>query len=301
MAFESLDFLLERARKGRKRRLVVACAQDADVLQAVDQAQREGLVEAVLVGDRNRIRKVAAELNLLLGRMEVVHEEDDGEAVRRAVRMVSSDEGDLLMKGLVKTATLLKAVLNREWGLRTGAMLSHLFLLESPLQKRVYGLTDGGLNLYPTLEEKEGILKNAVQCYHRLGVEEPRVAALAAVEVVNPDMPCTLDAAALAQMNRRGQIGGCVVDGPLALDNAISEESARQKGIASEVAGRADVLLVPHIEAGNLLGKTLLNLVGASGAGTILGASKPVVLTSRTDSARTKLFSIALGAVLSGE
>lgn len=301
MSFESLDFLLERAREGNRRRLAVACAQDSDVLEAVCEAQREGVIRAVLVGDRERIRQVASRLDVELGRLEIVHEEDDEKAVRKAVQMVSSGEADILMKGLVKTATLLKAVLNKDWGLRSGAMLSHLFLLEAPLQKKVFGMTDGGLNLYPTLEEKEGILKNAVKCYHRLGVAEPRVAALAAVEVVNPDMPCTLDAAALTQMNRRGQLPGCLVDGPLALDNAISEESARHKGIDSPVAGKADILLVPHIEAGNLLGKALLNVVGAPGAGIVLGASRPVVLTSRTDKARTKLLSIALGAVLSGE
>jgi phosphate butyryltransferase len=301
MSFESLDFLLERARGGRRRRLAVACGQDPDVLEAVSEAQREGVIQAVLVGDRDRIREAASGLDIELGRLEIVHEEDDEKAVRKAVQMVSSGEADLLMKGRIKTATLLKAVLNRDWGLRSGSMLSHLFMLEAPLLKRVFGMTDGGLNLYPTLEEKEGILRNAVDCYHRLGVAEPRVAALAAVEVVNPAMPCTLDAAALTQMNRRGQIPGCFVDGPLALDNAVSEESARHKGIESPVAGKADILLVPHIEAGNLLGKALLNVVGAPGAGIILGASRPVVLTSRTDTARTKLLSIALGAVLSGE
>jgi phosphate butyryltransferase len=159
-------------------------------------------------------------------------------------------------------------------------------------------LTDGGLNTYPGLQEKVSIVNNAVSCCHALGVERPRVAALAAVEVVNPDMPCTLDAAALVQMNRRNQIKGCVIDGPLALDNALSEEAARHKGVVSEVAGHADVLLVPDIEAGNLLGKVILFMANGAGAGVVLGAKVPVVLTSRGDTARTKALSIALGAVL---
>jgi len=183
-------------------------------------------------------------------------------------------------------------------GLRTGNLLSHLFLFEVPRLGKVIGLTDGGLNTYPGLQEKVAIVNNAVSCYHALGVDTPKVAALAAVEVVNPDMPCTLDAAALVQMNRRNQIKGCIIDGPLALDNALSVEAAKHKGIVSEVAGSPDILLVPDIEAGNLLGKVILFMANGAGAGVVLGAKVPVVLTSRGDTARTKALSIALGAVL---
>ena len=163
---------------------------------------------------------------------------------------------------------------------------------------RIFGLTDGGMNMYPDLQTKVGIIENAVECYHKIGVACPMIAALAAVEVVNPDMACTLDAAALAKMSDRGQIKGCVVDGPFALDNAVSEEAAKTKGIRSPVAGNADILLVPNIECGNLVGKVMTYLAKERGAGVVLGARKPIVLTSRFDSMETKLLSIALGAVV---
>ena len=298
MSFKNLEFLFERAKKGNIMRVVVAAAEDEDVLEAVHTANVEGIVEATLVGDPDKISKVARDKGVDISSFEVIPTTNEEEAAMKAVQAVSSGEGDLLMKGFIKTSTLLKAVLNKEWGLRSGRLLSHLFLFEVPRLGRVIGLTDGGLNTYPGLQEKVSIVNNAVSCCHALGVERPRVAALAAVEVVNPDMPCTLDAAALVQMNRRNQIKGCVIDGPLALDNALSEEAARHKGVVSEVAGHADVLLVPDIEAGNLLGKVILFMANGAGAGVVLGAKVPVVLTSRGDTARTKALSIALGAVL---
>ena len=298
MSFKNLEFLFERAKKGNIMRVVVAAAEDGDVLEAVHTANVEGIVEATLVGDPDKISKVARDKGVDISSFEVIPTTNEEEAAMKAVQAVSSGEGDLLMKGFIKTSTLLKAVLNKEWGLRSGRLLSHLFLFEVPRLGRVIGLTDGGLNTYPGLQEKVSIVNNAVSCCHALGVERPRVAALAAVEVVNPDMPCTLDAAALVQMNRRNQIKGCVIDGPLALDNALSEEAARHKGVVSEVAGHAEVLFVPDIEAGNLLGKVILFMANGAGAGVVLGAKVPVVLTSRGDTARTKALSIALGAVL---
>ena len=298
MSFKNLEFLFERAKKGNIMRVVVAAAEDGDVLEAVHTANVEGIVEATLVGDPDKISKVARDKGVDISSFEVIPATNEEEAAMKAVQAVSSGEGDLLMKGFIKTSTLLKAVLNKEWGLRSGRLLSHLFLFEVPRLGRVIGLTDGGLNTYPGLQEKVSIVNNAVSCCHALGVERPRVAALAAVEVVNPDMPCTLDAAALVQMNRRNQIKGCVIDGPLALDNALSEEAARHKGVVSEGAGHAEVLFVPDIEAGNLLGKVILFMANGAGAGVVLGAKVPVVLTSRGDTARTKALSIALGAVL---
>lgn len=298
MSFETLDFLMERAVSGKKMVLAVAVPQGEDILEAVAAARDRGVVSPVLFGDRKKLDKLASEMSIDLSSFNVVDEPDDHKAVEKAVRMVSSGKADLLMKGNVKTAILLKAVLDKEWGLRSGSLLSHLFLFEIPKMNRVYGMTDGGMSMYPDLKTKQGIIENAVDCYHRLGVECPRVAVLAAVEVVNPDMPCTIDAAALTQMNRRGQIKGCMVDGPLALDNAVSKASARHKGIVSDVAGQADILVVPDIEAGNLLGKTMIYMSGGRGAGVIIGARKPIVLTSRFDNAETKLLSIAFGAVL---
>ncbi|HOP88311.1 MAG TPA: bifunctional enoyl-CoA hydratase/phosphate acetyltransferase [Acetomicrobium flavidum] len=298
MSFKDLNFLFERAQSGKVMKIVIAAAEDGEVLEAVKQASSEGIVDAVLVGDPNKISDVAKSRNIDVSSFEVIPATNDEEAAMKAVQAVSSGKGDLLMKGFIKTSTLLKAVLNKEWGLRTGNLLSHLFLFEVPRLGKVIGLTDGGLNTYPGLQEKLAIVNNAVSCYHALGVDTPKVAALAAVEVVNPDMPCTLDAAALVQMNRRNQIKGCIIDGPLALDNALSVEAAKHKGIVSEVAGSPDILLVPDIEAGNLLGKVILFMANGAGAGVVLGAKVPVVLTSRGDTARTKALSIALGAVL---
>jgi phosphate butyryltransferase len=299
VGFTSLEFLLERCRGKAPKRLALVCANDDDVLVALEEARTRGIVEGVLVGDQAKIEACAAMVGVDLAPYHLEHVSSDEEAAERAVRLVSSGEADLLMKGMVKTAVLLKAVLNKEWGLRGSSMLSHLFLVEVPGMKRVFGVTDGGINMYPDLKGKAGILQNTVACYHKLGDPCPKAAVLAAVEVVNPDMPATMDAAALTQMNRRGQIKGCLVDGPLALDNAVSPESAKHKGITGEVPGHADILLSPNIEACNLFAKAMFHYAGAVGAGTILGARKPLVLTSRTDSARTKLFSIALGAALS--
>lgn len=294
----NLDFLLDRCRDGKRMRIAAVCAQDEDVLVALNEARRQGIVEGVLVGDRAKIERVAGTVGVDAGAFEIVHEPGEADAAERAVRMVAEGRADTLMKGMVKTATLLKAVLNKEWGLRSGALLSHLFLFYIPKMGRFYGLTDGGINTYPDLQAKVGILENAVNCYHALGCVCPRVAALSAVEVVNPDMPCTLDAAALAQMSRRGQIKGCVVDGPFALDNAISVEAAKHKGIESEVAGNADILLVPDIEAGNMMAKAIVYFARNKTAGLVLGAKAPVVLTSRTDTAETKLLSIASAVAL---
>ena len=299
MTMQGIRFLLDESKKGRPMTLSVACPYGDDALGAVTRAQREGIIKAVLVGNEEKIRALAEREGHDLSGISVVEEKDDEKATERSVRMVSSGEADLLMKGLVKTSSLLKAVLDKEWGLRTGSLLSHLFLFEVPaLGGRVVGVSDGGMNTYPDLNGKVKIIENAVGCYHKIGVPQPKIAALAAVEVVNPDMPATLDAAALAKMSDRGQIKGCLVDGPFALDNAVSVEAARTKGLTSPVAGNADMLLVPDIECGNLVGKVLLYMTGGKGAGVILGARKPIVLTSRFDSMETKLLSIALGALV---
>ena len=299
MTIHNLDFLMDLCASGRKMTIAVACPYGDDALAAVCAARDANLVNSVLVGDAARIRVLAEKDGLSLDGVEIVDEKADDLAVEKSVKMVSGGEADLLMKGLVKTATLLKSVLNKEWGLRAGSLLSHLFLQEiTVMGGRIFGLTDGGMNMYPDLQTKVGIIENAVECYHKIGVACPMIAALAAVEVVNPDMACTLDAAALAKMSDRGQIKGCVVDGPFALDNAVSEEAAKTKGIRSPVAGNADILLVPNIECGNLVGKVMTYLAKERGAGVVLGARKPIVLTSRFDSMETKLLSIALGAVV---
>lgn len=299
MQFRDLNFLLEKCCQEKKMNIVVTCPHGADTLGAVCKAHQDGLVRGILVGNRGKIAQVALEEGLDLEGLEIEDTGNDYEAAERSVQMVSSGDGDLLMKGLVKTADLLKAVLNKEWGLRTGSLLSHLLLFEAPLLgNRVLAMSDGGMNMYPDLSAKVRIIENGVRCLHQLGVPEPRVAVLGAVEVVNPDMPCTLDAAALARMSARGQIKGCIVDGPFALDNAVSEEAAAIKKLDSPVAGKADMLLVPDIEAGNMLAKVVLYMARNRAAGVVLGARKPIVMTSRFDTMEIKLLSIALGAVI---
>jgi phosphate butyryltransferase len=277
----------------------VACAEDAEVLEAVDKARKEGVAKAFLVGDADRIASTAASISVDTRNFEIIDEKKgEAEASLKAVEVVSSGKADVLMKGMVKTANFLRAVLNKDRGLRSGALLSHVYIHQIENYDRIFFISDPAFNMYPDLQGKVGILENVVRLAHAFGVETPKVAALAAVEVVNPEMPSTLDAALLTQMNRRGQITGCLVDGPLALDNAVSEESARHKGIVSEVAGHADILIVPDIEAGNLLAKSIVYFARNKTAGLVLGAKAPVVLTSRADSAETKLLSIASAVAL---
>lgn len=290
----SLTELLEYSKKIGPMTISVACAEDAEVLEAVEEARKAGVAKAFLVGDIDKIREAAAPLKIELGKYEIVNEKGgEAAASMKAVEVVSSGQAKILMKGMVKTANFLRAVLNKEKGLRSGALLSHVYIHEIENYDRIFFISDPAFNMYPDLQAKVGIIDNVVQLAHAFGVACPKVAALAAVEVVNPDMPCTLEAAMLTQMNRRGQIKGCLIDGPLALDNAVSEESAKHKGIVSDVAGQADVLLVPNIESGNMMAKAIVYFARNKTAGLVLGAKAPIVLTSRSDSAETKLLSIA--------
>ncbi|MCF7936620.1 MAG: phosphate butyryltransferase [Synergistales bacterium] len=295
----SLSELKDYAREIGPRTISVAQAADAEVLEAVEDARKEGIANAMLVGDPDKIAEAAREAGADLANYEVV-EETGGEAAvaLKAVELVSSGKADILMKGMIKTANFLRGILNKEKGLRTGSLISHVYIHDVEGYDRIFFVCDPAFTMYPDLGEKVKITNNTVDLAHAFGVECPKVAALAAVEVVNPDMPCTLDAAALSQMGRRKQIKGCTVDGPFALDNAISEESARHKGIESEVAGKADVLLVPDIEAGNMMSKAIIYFTRSKTAGLVLGAKAPVVLTSRSDSAETKLLSIASAVAL---
>jgi phosphate butyryltransferase len=295
----SLTELLNYAREVGPMTISVACAEDAEVLEAVDKARKEGVAKAFLVGDADRISAVASSISVDPRNFEIIDvKSGEAEASLAAVDVVSSGKADILMKGMVKTANFLRAVLNKEKGLRSGSLLSHVYIHQIENYDRIFFISDPAFNMYPDLQGKVGIVENVVRLAHAFGVETPKVAAVAAVEVVNPEMPSTLDAALLTQMNRRGQITGCVVDGPLALDNAVSEESARHKGIVSDVAGHADILLVPDIEAGNLLAKAIVYFARNKTAGLVLGAKAPVVLTSRADSAETKLLSIASAVAL---
>lgn len=287
------------AKQGTPRTIAVACPHDDDVLLSLDRATTAGLVRPLLVGRRAVIESVCAKLHLDTFRPDIVECSDDAAAVELAVRKVRSGEAQMLMKGLVSTGTFLKGVLNKEFGLRDRPLLSHVAVFETGEPARLVLFTDVAMNIAPDLAQKTLILENAVGLARRLGIDLPKVAAIAAVETVNAEMPATIDAAALAKMADRGQIKGCVVDGPLGLDNALSVEAARHKGIVSPVAGVADVLLLPDIEAGNVLYKAIGLVARCPLAAVVVGASAPVVLTSRADSDETKFNSIALAAAIS--
>lgn len=294
----NLSHLIEMTKSKEKKTLSVAVAQDKEVLVAVCEAVKLGIVNAILVGDKEKIEAICREENLSLDHTEIIDEKVNTKAAAKAVEMVSKGKAHFIMKGMLNTSDLLRAVLNKEAGLRGSGLLSHVMLYQVPTYHKLIFLTDGGMVPYPDINEKVGIINNAVKVAHSLGIKEPKVAPICAVEVVNPSMQATIDASILSQMNKRGQIKGCIIDGPLALDNAVSKEAAEHKGIISSVAGDSDILLVPNIEAGNFLGKSLTYFAGAESAGVILGAKCPVVLVSRADSAKSKLYSIALGALI---
>ncbi|MCK5078823.1 MAG: bifunctional enoyl-CoA hydratase/phosphate acetyltransferase [Bacteroidales bacterium] len=295
----NLSELREIVKKSPKKKLVVAAAHDEHSLEAVANAAKMKIVDPILVGDKEKMMRIADKLEIDLSRMEIIDETNVGESVAKSVKLVHFGDADILMKGNVGTATLLRAILNKEWGLRRNEILSHIAIFEVPAyHHKLIALTDVAMNIAPQLSAKVNILRNSIEFLHKLGIEEPKIAVLGAVELVNEMMPATLDAALLSKMADRGQIPNCLIDGPLAFDNAISAEAAEHKGIKSNVAGVADLLLLPDIEAGNVLYKSFIFFANAKVAANILGASAPIVLTSRSDSEDSKLDSICLAAVI---
>jgi phosphate acetyltransferase len=273
----------------------VAYPCDESSLLGPLQASQMGLIEPILVGPRAVIEEVARQSRVDLSRTQIVDVPESRAAAARAVELVRQGKAELVMKGSLHTDELLGAVVARETGLRTGRRLSHVFIMDVPTYHKVLTVTDAAINIAPTLEEKADICQNAIDLVISLGVENPKVAILAAVETINSKMPATLDAASLCKMADRKQITGALLDGPLAFDNAISPEAARIKGIHSAVAGDPDILLAPDLEAGNILAKLLTYLANADSAGLVLGARVPVVLTSRADSVRARIASCAVG------
>lgn len=296
---KKLNDLVNIAKEKETRRLAVAAAADKAVLEAVRDAMKENIVVPLLVGDKNEIEKIAGEVGFDLAKAEIIHN-DKGAAVsaQMAVALVKEGKADVLMKGHVSTGPLLKAVLDKEKGLRKGGTLSHVAFFESPYYHKLLCLTDAAMNVAPEFQDKVHLVNNAVEAFHKLGVSNPKVAVVGAVETVNPKMEATVHAAMLKTMNDRNQIKGCLVDGPLAVDNAVSKEAAEHKGIKSDVAGDCDIVVTPDIEAGNVMYKTLNFLGGATSAAVIMGAKVPVVLTSRSDTDRSKMLSIALAAAM---
>ena len=289
-----LDTLLRLTEAQPIRKVAVAVAQDPSVLEAVHNAKVRNIAHATLVGDEAEIQEVAKSASIALDGFEIIHQPDNIKAVEAAVQLVSSGEADILMKGYMHTDDFLRGVLNKEWGLRTGAIMSHVFVAEIRDQDKLVFITDSAMNIAPTIEQKAAILLNAVHLADIFGVKNPKVAVLAAVELVNPAMPATVEAACLAKMaDRRQYVPSCIVDGPFALDNAVSMIAAQHKKIGGPVAGQADILLVPSIEAGNMLAKSLVYFGDHRIVGLLMGAKAPVVLTSRADTAESKLLSIA--------
>ncbi|MDP7990096.1 phosphate butyryltransferase [Bacillus sp. MHSD_36] len=290
-----LEHLIDQAAGQSKKTVAVAVAEDHEVIEAVAKAITLQLAQFRLYGNQEKIMEMLQEHSLQTSEhIEVIAAQSSTEAAELSVKAVRNGEADVLMKGNIPTANILKAVLNKEWGLRKGSVLSHVAAFEVPNYDRLIFVTDAAMNIAPDVTQKAAIIQNTVEVAQAIGIDLPKVAPIAAVEVVNPAMQATIDAAMLTQMNRRGQIKNCVVDGPLALDNAVSQIAAEHKGIVSDVAGKADILLVPTIEAGNVLYKSLVYFADAKVGAMIAGAKAPIVLTSRADSAETKVYSLAL-------
>ncbi|MCB2196006.1 MAG: phosphate butyryltransferase [Bacteroidetes bacterium] len=298
MTIKALDDIVKIAREKETRRLAVAAAADKPVLEAVKNAYKEGIIIPVLVGNKSEIEKICKEIDFDLNDIEIYNENNPALSSVKAVELIREGKADILMKGLVSTAPLLKAVLDKEKGLRKASTLSHFALIESPYYHKLIGVTDAAMNIAPEFTDKIHIINNAVEVYHRLGIKNPKVAIIGPLEVVNPKIESTTHAAMLNVMNKRGQIQGCIVDGPFAIDNAVSKEAAEHKGIVSDVAGDADILVAPDLNSGNVLYKTLMFMGGCTSAAVIMGAKVPVVLTSRADTDKSKMMSIALAAAM---
>jgi len=299
MVLKNLNDLRNRIEGGPIKKLVLAAAQDQHSLGAVVKAWKENIIEPILIGDKEGIQNICLSNNYDITGLRIIHEPEIDMSVEMAVKMANSKQADILMKGKVGSSTLLRCVLNKEWGLRTGNLLSHFALFEVETYHKVIAVTDVAMNIAPNLKEKIAIVNNSVACLNKLGYTMPKIAVLGAVEMVNENMEATLHAALLSKMNQRDQIKNCIIDGPLAFDNAISLESAQHKGIRSEVAGDTDLLLMPDIEVGNVLYKSLVFFAKAKVASIILGALVPIVLTSRSDSEQAKFDSILLAAAAS--
>ena len=296
-----LEDILNQLKGNEKVLLSVAAAHDEEVLLAIKEAVEKEIIIPILIGDENKIKEISKKIGFNLDGIKIIQKDTIEECAKTAVKLVSSKEADFVMKGLLDTSVILKAVLNKEWGLRTDSLLSHVMVYEIPSYNKLLVTTDGGMNISPDYEQKVKILKNAIEATNPLGLTNIKVACLAAKEKVNPKMQATVDAKALQEAGNRGEFGdNVIVEGPLAFDLAISKEAAKIKGFESKVAGETDIMLMPTIEVGNGIGKALTYFAGAKSAGIIMGAKAPIVLVSRADSHESKLYSIAYGALIAG-
>ncbi len=296
--FRNLDELVQAATSQGPTRIAVAAGHDPDVIEALKQAQEIGLAEGILVGDGKKIRSMTQAIGFELSDHQLIDEPDDAKAARKAIDLIRQGEAKLLMKGKINTAALIRAVLDREAGLRTGRLLSQVIVFQVPGSDRLMVMTDAAINVAPTLAQKAEISRNAIEVAHAIGIPEPNVAILCALEFVNPDMPATMDAAALTLMNRRGQLTGGYVEGPIALDVPLSQFAASRKGIESPLVENTDVFIAPDIEAANILYRAILYFAGGESGGIVMGAKVPLVLLSRAESPETKICSMAIGTLL---
>jgi len=285
--------LLDSVKKKSIKKMVVAVPEDKEVMSAIKLTNEKNLIKPILVGDEQKILNISKKLNFDLKEFEIIDIKDSKKACEKAVKLTNTGEADILMKGMVDTSTIMKEVLNKEYGLCTERLISHIAMFESSTLGKLIFVTDGGMNIKPDLKQRKEIIENAIEVTNKLGYEEPKVAILAAIEKVNPNMEDTIQAAALSKMGDRNQIEGGIIDGPLALDNALSKEAAKIKGIESPVAGEADILHVRDIVSGNILGKSSVYLAGEKMAAIIGGTTSPVVVTSRANTAEIKMISIA--------
>ncbi|WP_343101666.1 bifunctional enoyl-CoA hydratase/phosphate acetyltransferase [Romboutsia sp. MSSM.1001216sp_RTP31141st1_G3_RTP31141_220114] len=296
---KDLHDMLDKLKQEEKVILSVAAAEDREVLLAIKDAVNKGVIQPILVGQADKIKSISNDINFKLEGVTIIDSPSMEESAKIAVELVSKEEADFVMKGLLDTSILLKSVLNKEYGLRTESLLSHVMIYQLENYHKLLVLTDGGMNISPEYEQKEKILKNAIQAVKCLGMDNVKVACLAAKEKVNPKMQATVDARLLQEACKEGKFGeGVIVEGPLAFDLAISKEASEVKGFKSEVSGDTDILLVPNIEVGNGIGKSFTYMANAKSAGIIMGAKAPVVLVSRADSHESKLYSIAYGALI---
>lgn len=296
---KSFDGLIEKVNACGRKKVAVAVAQDAHVLEAVQAAKERGIADSILVGDRDKMEEIAANMGMNIEDFEVIHVEEPYQAALKAVSLVQQGKADMYMKGIIDTKSFLKSVLDKEVGLRTGKPLSHVAVFEIKGIDQLLFLTDVAFMTYPTLEDKVKLIENAVGVANACGIHYPKVAPLAAVEVVNPKMPCTVEAAELTKMCEEGKIPNCIVDGPLSFDLAVDKEAASHKGAEGrKIVGDADILLFPEIHSGNMLYKCLVQTTEFKNGCILTGTKAPVILTSRSDSFETKVNSIALAAVV---
>ena len=294
-----LNEILDTLKGEEKIILSVAAAEDKEVLQAIKDAVEKDIIEPILIGDENKIKLLADDIGFNLSGIKIINSNSIEESAKTAVKLVSTKKADFVMKGILDTSILLKSVLNKEYGLRTDSLLSHVMIYELENYHKLLLLTDGGMNISPDYDQKEKILKNSVQAAKALGMDIVKVACLAAKEKVNPKMEATVDGDLLQKACKEGKFGeNVIVEGPLAFDLAVSKEASEIKGFKSEVSGDVDILLAPTIEVGNGIGKSFTYMANAKSAGIIMGAKAPIVLVSRADSAESKLYSIAYGALI---